>query len=370
MAEFSSPGTVAAAPHGRRRLLLRTAGACVAAVALRPGPGLAQVAGTGGLVRWTSPRGTVEVLDDYPYWVARRLGYFGDLETTLDPGPMRAEATVEAVEFGDADVGYPSALLLARGLDRGSPLVSVWQMGAYDVFGLAFRPGGRPASPAGLAGKRILLGSLAWRAAADPLLAQHGIDPAGIAYVEAGTRWGEALARGEGDAALCWEGLRAQWAGQGLAFDYLTPDEFSRLPAGCFAVRRTDLADPWRVAALERYLRGWAMGLEFGHHNPRAAAQIVTEVFPALAAALRPEVAVAAVGQLGRVYRGPWERRQGWGWHDIGQWQTYLDLARRLGYVTRPLRAEDGCVNDLVPAANAFDAAAVAADAGAFRTGE
>ncbi|NJO36882.1 MAG: ABC transporter substrate-binding protein, partial [Rhizobiales bacterium] len=28
---------------------------------------------------WISPRGTLEVLDDYPYWVAKKAGYFGDL---------------------------------------------------------------------------------------------------------------------------------------------------------------------------------------------------------------------------------------------------------------------------------------------------
>ena len=35
------------------------------------------------MVRWVRPRGTVEVLDDYPYWVAKKFGYFGDIETLL-----------------------------------------------------------------------------------------------------------------------------------------------------------------------------------------------------------------------------------------------------------------------------------------------
>ncbi len=33
----------------------------------------------------------------------------------------------------------------------------------------------------------------------------------------------------------------------------------------------------------ERYFRGWALGLEFGRMNPRAATQIVMEQFPASA---------------------------------------------------------------------------------------
>ena len=366
MAGNSRCATTATAVVGRRRFLLQATAAGVAAVALPPAPSRAQ--GFGGLVRWVSPRGTVEVLDDYPYWVARRFGYFGDLETTLDPGPMRADATVQLVEQLQADMGYPAPALLARSLESGSPLVSVWQMGAYDSFGFAFRAGTKPPTPQGLAGRRILLGSLAWQPVADLELAQLGIAPASVTYVEAGARWGEALARGEhgADAALCWEGLRAQWQGQGLAFDYLTPPEFSRLPSNSFVVRRAELSDPSRFLVLDRYLRAWAMGLQFGHLNPAAATQIVLEQFPALATYLRPEVAVEAVTQLARTYRGPWDQRQGWGWHDPGQWQFLLDLMQRHGQLTRRISAEDALTNGFVVGANAFDFGRVAGDAAGF----
>ena len=38
---------------------------------------------------WISPRGTIEVMDDYAIWVAQEMGYFGDLgvELELQPGP-------------------------------------------------------------------------------------------------------------------------------------------------------------------------------------------------------------------------------------------------------------------------------------------
>ncbi len=39
---------------------------------------------------WISPRGTLEVLDDYPYWSALKMGYFGDLKTEMQPGPPTA----------------------------------------------------------------------------------------------------------------------------------------------------------------------------------------------------------------------------------------------------------------------------------------
>ena len=40
-------------------------------------------------------------------------------------------------------------------------------------------------------------------------------------YVDGGwPAWGTVLKQGNGDAALSWEGWRAQWKGQGLDFDY------------------------------------------------------------------------------------------------------------------------------------------------------
>lgn len=346
---------------GRRRLLQVTAAGAVALTAA-PGRGRAQL----GAVRWVSPRGTVEVLDDYPYWIARRFGYLGDLYTVLDPGPMEAMATVKLVDQEQADMGYPSPGVLATALEQGMPLVSVWHMAAHDIFGFAFRRGQKPASPAGLAGRTILLGSMGWKSICDPELAQLGIDPGSVQYVEAGPQWGQALLQGRGDAALSWEGLRAQWTGQGLDFDYLLPYEFSRLPANSFVIRRGELQDPGRRAVYERYLRGWAMGLEFGEHNPRAAAQIVMEQFPELAGTLRPAIATESVMQLAKVFRGPWGTRQGWGSHDMAQWQLFFDLVQRIGQISKPIRAEEVCRNDYVAAANTFDAARVQADAEAF----
>jgi len=52
---------------GRRRFLMLTA-AGVSVTAIGGFPRGAKAAET---IRWVSPRGTIEVLDDYPYWVAK-----------------------------------------------------------------------------------------------------------------------------------------------------------------------------------------------------------------------------------------------------------------------------------------------------------
>lgn len=358
----------------RRQFLTTTAAGAAGLGLLGVRPRLLLADEVTGTVRWVSPRGTIEVQDDYAYWVAKRFGYFGQLETTLEPGPMEATATIKLVDQDQSDMGYPSPGVFSLGLEQGIPLKSAWHMGAYDVFSFAFQKGQAPADAAAAAawfpGKKILLGSIGWKSICDPELAQLGIDPASVEYAEAGGLWGQALSQGQGDAALSWEGLRAQWEGQGLSFDYLLPYDFSRLPANSFVMRKADAEDPAKKELYETYLRGWAMGLEFGHLNPRAATQIVLEQFPALASTLAPPIATESMMQLAKVFRGPWESRQGWGSHDMAQWQGFFDLIHKIGQISRPIKAEDVCTNDYVAAANEFDRAKVQADADGFALSE
>src|SRR5262249_43678586 len=255
-----------------RRRLWPTTATGVAALSLGVGTLLPRAAqAVTGTVRWVSPRGTIEVLDDYPYWVAKKFGYFGDIQTTLEPGPMEATACVKLVDQDQSDLGYPSPGVFSLGLQQGMKLVSVWEMGATDVFDFAFRKGQMAKSLKELEGKTIVLGSAGWQAITNPMFAQAGVDPQTIKYAEAGPGWGQALAQGQADAALSWEGLRAQWRGQGLDFDYLIGRNVSKFPANTFVMRRKDYEDASKKELYESYLRGWAMGLEYGYQNPRDA---------------------------------------------------------------------------------------------------
>src|SRR5262245_60269165 len=218
---------------GRRKLLtLTAAGVSVAAIG---GLGGVRKAYAADKVRWVSPRGTIEVLDDYPYWVGKKYGYFGDIETTLEPGPSDATACVKLVDQNQADVGFPSPGVFSLGLTQGIPIVSVFEMGGADVFDFAFRKGEAPKDIKGLEGKTILLGSAGWQSICDPMLKAAGVDISKVTYIPAGwPQWGTALKEGKGDTALSWEGLRAQWKGQGLDFDYLLGRTISKLPANSF----------------------------------------------------------------------------------------------------------------------------------------
>ena len=264
---------------GRRRLLTLTAsGISAAALGALARPRQAYAAEA---IRWVSPRGTIEVLDDYPYWVGKKYGYFGDIETSLEPGPSDATATVKLVDQQQADVGYPSPGVFSLGLAQGMPLVSAFEMGGADVFDFAFRKGEAPADIKGIEGKTIVLGSAGWQSICDPMLKAAGVDISKVKYVDGGwPAWGTVLKEGNGDAALSWEGWRAQWKGQGLDFDYLLGKNFSKLPANSFVMRKADFDDEAKRKIYARYFQGWAAGLEYGLLNPRAATQIVMEQFP------------------------------------------------------------------------------------------
>ena len=347
----------------RRRLLQVTAsGVAVSAMGFGP----ARASGYDDTFTWISPRGTLEVLDDYGFWIGKKMGYFDGLDVEMQPGPSDGTATVKFVAVGQADMGFPSPGVFSFGIQNGMDLKSVFHIAARDTFSLAFRKGEGPANIKDIEGKTILLGSAAWQPIVDPMLAAQGVDISTIKYVEAGwPTWGTALAAGQGDAALAWEGLRAEWISTGLEFEYWLGVQNSPLPANTFCVRGSDLDDPEKKAFLEKYLRGWSMGLEFAEHNPAAAVQAVFEQFPTLAKNLGPELGLMSIIQQMNVFRGDMSKRGGWGWHDMASWQQFFDLSAQVGQNANPIQAADVCTNELISGANDFDVEKVKADAAA-----
>lgn len=328
------------------------------------------------LVRWMSPRGTLDVCDDYPNWIAEEMGYWKELGITsqLNAGPIDATAGPKAVAAGTMDMSYPSPGVFTLVLAAGLAVKSVWEMGAYDVFDFAVRTNSPYKTLKDLAGKTILLGSAGWQGISDPEFAQLGIDTKSLRYEAAGQQWGQALKSGQGDAALAWEGLRAQWDGTGLKFRYILGQSFSKFPANTFVIRSKDLSSAKWVDIYTRYLRGWAMGLEFGYTNPAAATQIVYKYRPALAHTLKPAIGTQSTAQLANVFRGNWAHRQkisglssAWGWHDMAGWSAFLSAAHKTGQLTQMLQPQNIISNSLVAGANKFDHARVRKDAHSYK---
>ena len=108
---------------------------------------------------WISPRGTIEVMDDYAIWVAKEMGYFGDLnvELELQPGPPGGTAVVQFVSVGQADMGFPAPGILGNSIENNMGLVSIFGTGYLDLFNIAFRKGEGMTDLKGLEGKQFFL---------------------------------------------------------------------------------------------------------------------------------------------------------------------------------------------------------------------
>ena len=117
--------------------------------------------------------------------------------------------------------------------------------------------------------------------------------------------------------------------------------DFSKFPANSFQIRQKDFEDSSLADTYTQYLKGWAMGLEFGHQNPRAATQITMEARPQTKEAFPDRgVAVESMMQLATVFRGDFANRQGWGWADIPAWQSFFDTIKSIGQITKDITAD------------------------------
>ncbi|MEO0677989.1 MAG: ABC transporter substrate-binding protein [Pseudomonadota bacterium] len=360
-------------PGLSRRKFLQVSGAGVV-TATSLGGGLmvatgAHAAPYSGTHTWISPRGTIEVMDDYAIWVAREMGYFGDLgvELELQPGPPGGTAVVQFVSVGQADMGFPAPGILGNAIENGMGLVSIFGTGYLDLFNIAFRKGEGMSDLRWLEGKTVLLGSAAWQSIADPMLRAVGVDVSKVNYVEAGfPNWTAALASGEGDACLAWEGLRALLDKNNQSFDYWMGMRGSPLPSNSQVVRRADVEDPDRRAFLQAYVKGMAMGHEFAEHNPRAAADIVFKALPATRQGFGPRAGTESLMQIHRTFKGDLTSRAGWGEHDIAGFQRFFDVQKEIGLLSTDIKAGDFVLNDFIAAGNDFDREKVKADAMAY----
>ena len=229
-------------------------------------------------------------------------------------------------------MGFPSPGVFSFALENGMKLKSAFHMGRARHLQPRLPQGRRHATTSRtLEGKTILLGSAAWQSIVDPMLAVQGVDITKVKYVEAGwPTWGTALAAGQGDAALAWEGLRAEWISTGPRLRILA--RRAALAAVCQHLRgargrprgsgqeglpRQVPARPGRWASKLRY------------HNPMAAVHAVFEQFPSVAQTNGPELGAMSLLQNLNVVRGDMSKRKGWGDHDMAAWQTFFDKVAR-----------------------------------------
>ena len=357
----------------RRQLLKRGAGAGdrlrhvrgpsspPAAAMTTTRPRLGPATGTGAAVeratvRWISPRGTLDVMDDYNLWVPIEQGYFDELglDVELIAGPGgNATASATFVAEDQADMGYPSPGVLTSSIDSGVPVKSAWEMISGQVFNFSLPEDSDITDVKQLEGKTMSVLTAGWKVIVDPILVEVGVDPASIKYLESGPQWNQVVSQGRADAGLAWEGLRAQLAGQGLKLKYLLGSEFSEGPSNSYVVRAADLEDEKLKDVYARFFKGVVMGMTFAKENPQAAAQITYRKRPDLAATLEPQLALESMIELATAYGTTEREGDGFGYHPESAWENYIKNIAELGQIKKVLPLEDVITNEFVEPANA-----------------
>jgi len=213
---------------------------------------------------WMTPRGTLDVPDDYDLWVAKKMGYFEELglDVDLEPGPQDSFACTKFVDQKQADLGYPSPGVLTASVEQGMDVIMMFEMMIGQVFDFAVKPDSPIKDVHDIEGKTMSLGFAGWEVIVEPIFLELGIDPKSVTYIYSGMQMGQAVAMGQADVALSWEGLRAQWQAQGLDLRYFVGQKFSIMPANGYAGRKSDLKDPAKRDLLVRFLKASAMGIQ------------------------------------------------------------------------------------------------------------
>jgi NitT/TauT family transport system substrate-binding protein len=333
--------------------------------------------GTGGeaggeraTVRWISPRGTLDVMDDYNLWVPIEQGYFDELniDVELIAGPGgNATASATFVAENQADMGYPSPGVLTSSIDSGVEVTSAWEMISGQVFNFSLPEDSDITDVTQLEGKTMSVLTAGWKVIVDPILVEVGVDPESITYLESGPQWNQVVSQGRADAGLAWEGLRAQLAGQGLNLKYLLGSDFSEGPSNSYVVRSSDLEDDGQRDVFHRFFQGVVMGMTFTKVNPQAAAQITYRQLPDLAATLEPQLALESMIELATAYGTEERKGNGFGFHPVEAWENYIANITELGQIQAEIPIDEVLTNDFVEPANSeADVERATADAEAF----
>jgi NitT/TauT family transport system substrate-binding protein len=327
-------------------------------------------------LRWISPRGTLDVMDDFNLWVPIKMGYFRKLGLDVALAAGDASGNLPDVASSHVDMGYPSPGVLTSSIDAGIPVVSIWEQYPAQVFDFVISGTSKITNPRQLKGKTIALFTPGWESIVNPMLAEVGVDPKSVKYRVFGPQWVQAVALKQADAGLVWEGLRAQLVGQSSTFGSAFQLKFlvgtkwgSKGPSNTYVVRKTDLDDAKKRDLYGRFLQASVMGSEFARANPRAAAEITYGERVILQKLISPQTALESMLQLASGYSV--FRRQPphlYGWHDAASWNRYLKNILKLGQIKKPLTIDDVLTNDFVRDANRkADVARARRDAKAFK---
>lgn len=354
------PGGSAAtpAPGGQAK----APGASGAPTSASAGPPAAAPAAPKPLVkgRWLGGAGnTLDVLFT-PWTVPLALGMYRDEGLDFEFATLAGgTSTVQALTAGHAEFSnltHPTLLPLMKGdKDFGIKVVYTWMRKFHAK--IAVPPDSPIKEVKDLDGKKIGVVNMGDTGvfAGQAMMREVGLDPskAELIAVGYGASALKGLESGQVDALSIWDVEFARQENLGAKYRYLpVPPRIAALPGSTVGVTGKYLVE--NRAAVVGALRGFTKGIVFAQTNPAAGVQLHWKVFPeSKPKGISEEQALKEAiylleSRLDKL-RADDQPDKRWGYSDLAQVQTWIDVLGLKGEVTRP---EQVFTNELVDEIN------------------
>lgn len=311
-----------------------------------------------------------------PYAIATKLGWYAKDGIKVEPVPLPGSTDcVKLVATKELMASLPSAEPLAIIRPQGVKAKFFYTAYQSNIYGIAVPEESTVKSITELKGKRIGVTSMASAGVivARALAKQAGMNPdTDIKIVVAGesAQTAALLATKQIDALSQFDTQYALAENAGAKLRYLEHPEIKKFPSNGFVALEETLRD--KRKEMVALAKGYAMGSVFAMANPEAAIRILWEVYPQTKATGKDE-ATAMKDDLAtlqaRARNWPFEPVGGkkWGENVEANYTAYLTWLTDQGVLKEKIATSDIITNDLIEDINAFDAAAVIAEAKAYK---
>jgi NitT/TauT family transport system substrate-binding protein len=266
-----------------------------------------------------------------------------DVTTTVGSGSTDAVTLTGAGQF---QMGQASALAVVTGVGAGVPVKAVAIEYQTDPNGMISRPDAPIKIPTDLYGKKygIQQGSslLYYKA----ILAVNALDESKITEVPIGFDIAPLIAKqidglidfGDGELIETRHALKTEptWA---------PLQDWGVKTYGTTLIVNNGFAAS-NPAAVKGFVKAYAQGIKWAVENPDAAVAMMQKVYADADAAGLKERVLAAL----KYFTNDATKTKGVGWQDEARWQTEnIDLAKRIGLITKDIKAADVMSNDYLP---------------------
>jgi NitT/TauT family transport system substrate-binding protein len=311
-----------------------------------------------------------------PFAIATKLGWFAQEGIAVDLVPIPGSTEcVRNVATKEVDFSLPSVEPLAIARPQGLKGKFFYTAYQGNIYGIAVPAESAIQKIADLKGKSIGVISMGSGGViiARAVAASAGMDPdkdIKIVVAGEGARPAALLQNKQVDALSQFDTQYAMIENAGVRLRILDTKEIDRYPSNGFLALEENLTGRRKEAI--GLGRGYAKGTIFAINNPEVAARILYEVYPQTKPTGKDEETAVrddAKVLLARAKNWALEKAgvKRWGENSEANYAAYAEFMLKWGIIKQRVDVKDLVTNEFIEEINTFDAAAIAAQAKAYK---